>query len=163
MWRLARLSPRATLDGIEVHQVGTRQSFPFLARSYWHTTLAPRGFDVLVEDINKVPLFTPTWRRPEGRPGWWDWSRICSAARRFRNWPRRWPRPSGWPKSRCRGFIADMRSKRSARVHVTTWCGGHPREHIRVIFPGIDSAHYTPDPSQRADRPLFAYLGRLKK
>ena len=40
---------------------------------------------------------------------------------------------------------------------------GVSRESIRVIFPGIDTAHYTPDASVRSERPLFAYLGRLKK
>jgi glycosyltransferase involved in cell wall biosynthesis len=34
---------------------------------------------------------------------------------------------------------------------------------VRVIFPGIDTAQYTPDPAARADHPLFAYIGRLKK
>ncbi|HYW29933.1 MAG TPA: glycosyltransferase, partial [Gemmatimonas sp.] len=53
---------RTVLDDIEVHRVGTRQSFPFLVRRYWHARLAPQHFDVLVEDINKVPVFTPTWR-----------------------------------------------------------------------------------------------------
>jgi glycosyltransferase involved in cell wall biosynthesis len=37
------------------------------------------------------------------------------------------------------------------------------RELIRVIYPGIDSAHYTPDAGRRSPTPLFAYLGRLKK
>src|SRR6476620_3791742 len=51
-------APRATLDGVEVHRVGTRHTFPLHAARYFHATLAPRGFDVLVEDVNKVPLFT---------------------------------------------------------------------------------------------------------
>src|ERR671929_1476503 len=53
--------PRVTLDGIDVHRVGTRYTFPFLAHAYWRRELAPRSPDVLVEDINKVPLFTPRW------------------------------------------------------------------------------------------------------
>ncbi|MFP5354884.1 MAG: glycosyltransferase family 4 protein, partial [Gemmatimonadota bacterium] len=55
--------PRVTLDGIEVVRVGTRYTFPFLARRAWRRTLAPRGYDAIVEDINKVPLFTPRWGR----------------------------------------------------------------------------------------------------
>lgn len=156
--------PRATLDGIEVHRVGTRQSFPFLARSYWHTTLAPRGFDVLVEDINKVPLFTPTWRRPEGVPRLVGLVPHLFGGTAFQElaaplatavWLAEKPLP--WFYRRY-AFEAISESTRDDLVR-----RGIPRENIRVIFPGIDSAHYTPDPSQRADRPLFAYLGRLKK
>lgn len=52
--------PRAKLDGIDVFRVGTRHTFPFYARRYYR-----REFDgwpdVLVEDINKIPLNTPRW------------------------------------------------------------------------------------------------------
>jgi hypothetical protein len=55
--------PRTTLDGIAVHRVGTRRSFAFLARGYYLRHFRG-GFDVLVEDVNKVPLFTPAWGAP---------------------------------------------------------------------------------------------------
>ena len=56
--------PTATLDGIEVIRIGTRYTFPFLARKYFNQHLAGRSFDLLVEDVNKVPLYTPRWRGP---------------------------------------------------------------------------------------------------
>jgi glycosyltransferase involved in cell wall biosynthesis len=40
---------------------------------------------------------------------------------------------------------------------------GIPRDSIEVIYPGIDTVAYTPDPAERAPSPVFAYLGRLKK
>jgi hypothetical protein len=52
---------RATLDGIEVHRVGGRHSFAALARRYFARHLARHPFDVVVEDLNKIPLFTPRW------------------------------------------------------------------------------------------------------
>ena len=52
---------RAILDGIMVHRVGTRYTFPFLAKRYYQERLARLDFDVLVEDVNKVPLHTPRW------------------------------------------------------------------------------------------------------
>src|SRR5688500_13674299 len=39
--------PRATRGGVEIHRVGTRQSFAFLARRYWQRELRRRAFDVL--------------------------------------------------------------------------------------------------------------------
>jgi len=56
--------PRATRGGVEIHRVGTRQSFPFRARRYFDAHLRSRAFDVLYEDINKVPLFTTRWGVP---------------------------------------------------------------------------------------------------
>jgi glycosyltransferase involved in cell wall biosynthesis len=40
---------------------------------------------------------------------------------------------------------------------------GIPRAVIEVIYPGIDTAWYTPDPALRSAAPTFAYLGRLKR
>jgi len=41
---------------------------------------------------------------------------------------------------------------------------GVPSERIVVIHPGVDSAAYRPDPAtERATRPTFLYLGRLKR
>jgi glycosyltransferase involved in cell wall biosynthesis len=40
---------------------------------------------------------------------------------------------------------------------------GIARDRVEVIFPGIDSAQYTPKAGTRALVPTFAYLGRLQK
>jgi glycosyltransferase involved in cell wall biosynthesis len=152
--------PRAVLDGIEVHRVGTRATFPFLARRYWHRELAYRPFDVLVEDINKVPLYTPTWRTPRrvglvphlfGGTAFQELAAPLAAA----VWLAERPLPWFY---RGQAFEAISESTRDDLV-----ARGVSRESIRVIFPGIDAGHYTPDPSVRAERPVFAYLGRLKK
>jgi glycosyltransferase involved in cell wall biosynthesis len=40
---------------------------------------------------------------------------------------------------------------------------GIPKDSIRVIYNGVDSARLTPEAAARSEAPLFAYLGRLKK
>ena len=40
---------------------------------------------------------------------------------------------------------------------------GIPRNSIRVIYNGVDSQALTPDSSERAEKPVFVYLGRLKR
>jgi glycosyltransferase involved in cell wall biosynthesis len=40
---------------------------------------------------------------------------------------------------------------------------GIPRASITVIYPGIDTVAYTPEPAGRSPVPVFSYLGRLKK
>src|SRR5580704_13345470 len=53
--------PRAELDGIQVHRVGTRGSFALLARSEYHRAFPAGSHDLLIEDLNKIPLRTPRW------------------------------------------------------------------------------------------------------
>jgi glycosyltransferase involved in cell wall biosynthesis len=40
---------------------------------------------------------------------------------------------------------------------------GIPRHAIRVIYNGVDSVRLTPNPQERSAKPLFVYLGRLKR
>lgn len=151
---------RATLDGIEVHRVGTRHTFPWYAHRYWREQLAARPFDVLVEDINKVPLFTPRWQAPPtvalvphlfGGTAFQELPAPLATAVWLAE------RPLSLVYRHC-AFEAISESTKADLVR-----RGIAAERIRVIFPGIDSDQYTPDPADRAERPVFAYLGRLKK
>ena len=49
--------PRATIDGISVERVGGRNSFALLGRGAVRRAIAAERPDILVEDINKLPLF----------------------------------------------------------------------------------------------------------
>lgn len=151
--------PRATLDGIEVYRAGTRHTFPFVAHRYYKETL--NGWaDVLVEDINKIPLYTARWHAAHtvalvphlfGSTAFQEFPAPLAAAvwlaerplgREYRNIP----------------FQAISESTKDDLV-----ARGIPRESIAVIYPGIDAVGYTPNPAERAPAPVFAYLGRLKK
>jgi glycosyltransferase involved in cell wall biosynthesis len=151
--------PRAVLDGIEVFRAGTRHSFPFHAHRYFSEHL--RGWcDVLVEDINKIPLYTPRWganRTAALVPHLFG----STAFQEF-------PAPLAatvWLAERPLGrtyrhvpFEAISQSTADDLI-----ARGIPRDSIEVIYPGIDTAAYTPNPRERAAAPTFAYLGRLKK
>jgi glycosyltransferase involved in cell wall biosynthesis len=52
---------RATLDGIDVHRAGSRYTFSWAAPRYFRRALAHEAYDVIVEDLNKVPVFSPRW------------------------------------------------------------------------------------------------------
>ncbi len=152
--------PRAELDGIAVHRVGTRQSFPFKARAYWNAHKDEWRPDVIVEDINKVPLYTPRWSDlpvvalvPHlfGPTAFRELSFPLASA----VWLAERPLPLMY---RGVPFEAISDSTRDDLVQ-----RGIPKDSIRVIFPGIDTSQYTPDTSVRADRPTFAYLGRLQR
>lgn len=157
-WRGA--PARARLDGIDVHRVGARYTFQFHAHRYYRRVLAPLAHDVLVEDINKVPLYTPRWgaRRTMalvphlfGTTAFQEvsfpmaamvWTLERPLVRMYRDVP----------------FEAISESTAS-----DLGVRGIARSRVRVIYPGIDSETYTPDPAARAPEPLFVYLGRLKR
>lgn len=151
---------RAELDGIDVHRVGTRHTFPFLARQYFDKHLKVIGHDVLVEDINKIPLYTPRWGAKRvvalvphlfGETAFQEFPAPMAAAVWFAERPlgRMY---AGLPFEAISESTADDLALR-----------GIPRNSIEVIYPGIDSVGYTPNPAERAKVPTFSYLGRLKK
>jgi glycosyltransferase involved in cell wall biosynthesis len=147
------------LDGIDVYRVGTRHTFPFFARGFYDKQLAGWG-DVIVEDINKVPLYTPRWGAQRtialvphlfGGTAFHELAAPLAAA----VWTAE--RPLGRVYRRV-PFQAISESTADDLVG-----RGIPREHIEVIYPGIDTVGYTPNAAERSPTPVFAYLGRLKK
>jgi glycosyltransferase involved in cell wall biosynthesis len=54
-------APRARLDGMDLHRAGRRYTFSLAAPRYFRRHLAGHGYDVVVEDLNKVPVFAPLW------------------------------------------------------------------------------------------------------
>jgi glycosyltransferase involved in cell wall biosynthesis len=151
---------RTTIDGISVHRVGSRYTFQFMARPYYHRVLAGAGFDVLVEDINKVPLWTPRWGAKRtvaliphlfGTTAFQELPAPLAAAVWLQE------RPIG----RVYGATAFEAISESTADDLAA--RGIPRERIAVIHPGIDTVAYTPAPAERSPVPLVAYLGRLKR
>jgi glycosyltransferase involved in cell wall biosynthesis len=151
---------RAELDGISVYRVGTRYTFPLLARRWWSRHGQALGADLLVEDINKVPLFTPRWGAPRvmalvphlfGTTVFQEASAPLAAA----VWLAERPLGSAYGNVPFEAISESTANDLAAR--------GIPRERITVIYPGIDTAQFTPAPELRDSAPLFVYLGRLKR
>ena len=153
---------RARIDGMDVHRVGTRQTFGALAYPYYRRNLAATSWDLLIEDINKMPLFTPTWGGGARRtvalvPHLFGATAFLEL-----------PAPlaavvwlSERPLGRIYRKVAFEAISESTRDDLVA--RGIPARNIRVIYPGIDTALYTPMAGTRAAQPVFAYLGRLKK
>jgi glycosyltransferase involved in cell wall biosynthesis len=152
--------PTANVDGIEVSRVGTRNTFRLLARRGFRQHFANRPIDVLVEDINKMPLHTPRWGVKKvvavvphlfGGTVFEELPFPVAAAVWLAE------RPIPWV---YRGVPFEAISESTASDLVKR---GIPRENIRVIYCGIDTKQFTPEPGARAEVPVFAYLGRLKR
>ena len=150
----------AELDGMHVLRVGTRYTFPFLARGAYRELVRQKSFDVIVEDINKVPLYTPRWTTTPV---------VALVPHLFGDtvfqeapiplaalvWTLERPIPSVYRRVPFQAISESTADDLAAR--------GIPREHISVIYCGIDTNHFTPLPQIRAPQPTFSYLGRLKR
>jgi len=151
----------ANIEGIAIQRVGGRDSFAVFGRPAVHRAIAAERPDILVEDINKLPLFLGTGIRLP----------ICAIVPHLfgttafaeASWPIAaivWAaeRPLPWAYRRA-GFHAISESTRDDLV-----ARGVRRDHIRVIHPGVDSKRFTPGPAgRRSVVPTFLYVGRLKR
>jgi glycosyltransferase involved in cell wall biosynthesis len=151
----------ATIDGISIERVGHRNSFAVLGRGAVRRAIAAERPDVVVEDVNKLPLFLGLGTRLPFCaivPHLFGTTAFDEAA-----WPIAatvWAaeRPLAWAYRRA-GFHAISESTRDDLV-----MRGVPRERIRVIHPGVDSTQFTPAPgARRSAAPAFLYVGRLKR
>jgi glycosyltransferase involved in cell wall biosynthesis len=153
-------APRVTLDGIEVHRVGRRFSFALLARGYFRRELAGRGFDVIVEDLNKIPLWVPRWSKTPT---------VCLVHHLFGTTAfREAPWPIAWLTNVAEDTIPTVyRDVPFQSVSESTKADlvrrGIPAEQVQVIVQGIDTTFFSPEPGVRSPTPLLAYVGRLKR
>jgi glycosyltransferase involved in cell wall biosynthesis len=151
---------RARLDGIDVHRTGSRHTYSLAAPFYFRRHLAAKPFDLVVEDLNKVPLFSPWWvRTPVVLL-----THHLFGATAFQAGPL--PVAAGtvvleraipWVYRRT-PVVAVSQSTKEDLVR-----RGLREERIAVIPNGIDVASLTPAPDERAERPTLLFLGRLKK
>lgn len=160
----AGAAPEVDLDNMRVQRVGGRHTFALLARGAVRRALKRTGgpgYDVVVEDINKLPLYLPNLTSLPFCavvPHLFGTTAFAEAS-----WPMAaavWTAERGIPRAyRRAAFHVISNSTRDDLV-----ARGIPADRIEVIYPGIDSGWYSPDPQVvRAAWPTFLYVGRLKR
>ncbi len=152
------------LDNMRVQRIGGRHTFALLARGAVRRALrrtGGQGYDVVVEDINKLPLFLPNLTALPFCavvPHLFGTTAFAEAS-----WPMAaavWAAERGIPQAyRRAAFHVISNSTRDDLV-----ARGISADRIAVIYPGIDSTWYCPDARvARAAHPTFLYVGRLKR
>jgi glycosyltransferase involved in cell wall biosynthesis len=154
-------APRTEIGGIEVRRFGGRHTFAALGRHAVRRTLRSGRYDVVVEDVNKLPLYTPSLTSlpsyaivPHlfGRTAFQEASLPVAAL----VWLAERPIPWMYRRSAFHAISESTRDELAGR--------GVDPARIRVIPPGVDSAWFTPGASgSRAAVPTFLYVGRLKR
>lgn len=156
----ASCEPSEDVDGIRVFRTGGRYSFNLAAPLHGERLLRGRRFDVVVEDLNKVPILSPLWAPApvhlllvhhlfgatafrEANPGLatatWLFERIIPAVYR------------GMP---CVAVSESTREDLARR--------GLDPANIAVIRNGVELDDLRPA-AERYPRPTLVYLGRLKR
>jgi glycosyltransferase involved in cell wall biosynthesis len=158
-WRGAE--PVAEIRGIGVRRVARRNTFALRGRGAVRRALRQQRYDVVVEDINKLPLFLPLLTRlpcyvivphlfgtTAFREAAWPVAAVVWAAER--------PVPWVYRRAAFHAISASTRDDLVAR--------GVAPDRVRVICPGVDSAWFAPDAAtSRTPVPTFLYVGRLKR
>ncbi|HEY0674013.1 MAG TPA: glycosyltransferase family 4 protein, partial [Longimicrobiales bacterium] len=152
---------RETIDGMAVHRTGARYTYNLHAPRYYRQHLRNLGFDVFVEDLNKVPLFAPYWVREPitllvhhlfGTIAFQEASLPLATA----TWLLEKPIPAVYRR------LPTMAVSRSTADDLVR--RGFQNSSIEVIPNGVDLDFYRPDASvQRFAEPTLLYLGRLQK
>ena len=153
-------APRASLDGIDVHRAGGRYTFSVAAPRYYKKHLGPSGFDVVVEDLNKVPLYTPFWTdAPVVLLAHHLFGTTAFQAASFPVAAATWLLERDVPKVfKNVPTIAVSESTKQDLVR-----RGMLAERIWVVPNGIDLDYFSPGSAPRAERPTLLFVGRLKK
>ncbi len=153
--------PEETIEGIRIIRHGNRYDFNLIAPFFLRKLVKKDRFDVLVEDINKIPFYTPLYlklktlvvvphlfattvfREINFVLGAYIYLAERPLVRVYR----------GMPFNVISESTADDIAQR-----------GVPREHISVIHCGINRRVYCLDTSvPKYERPTVLYLGRIKK
>jgi len=154
-------APGATHKGMRIVRRGDWWNFNLIVPGVMRGELAAPGFDLVVEDINKVPCFTPWWTRaPVGAivPHLFGATAFHEATAPVALYvvalealiPRAYRRAQ---------FLAISDSTRDDLV-----TRGVPRERIAVVECGLDHARYRPDPAvAKALAPTVLFIGRLRR
>ena len=149
------------IGSLEIHRTGNTYTFNFAAPRYFKKHLEGRGYDLVVEDINKIPFFMPRHttvpvlavvphlfgttvfqQAPFPLAAYvWFYERFI-------------PRVYG----RCQFSVLSQTTRDDLIAR------GIPAGNLHVIHSGMDHDLYQPSPIPVAQRPKrIVYLGRLKK
>lgn len=148
-------------DGIKVLRTGTRETFNFTAPSLIRQLDKTENFDIIVEDINKVPLFIPLFTRKPvmviiphlfGSSVFRETSFIPAAYVYLMEKPI----PMVY-----RNSIFEVISESTARDIEKR---GIRKENIRIVHCGMDHETYSLDSTaKKFEKPTILYVGRIKK
>jgi glycosyltransferase involved in cell wall biosynthesis len=154
-------APRTTIDGIAVRRYGGRHTFALRGRGAVRLALDEGRYDLVVEDVNKLPLYLPTLTTLPVYvivPHLFGTTVFREAALPVATvvWLAEKPIPWVYRRAQFHAISASTRDDLVGR--------GVAADRVRVVYPGVDAGWFAPDPAvSRTQVPTFLYVGRLKR
>jgi glycosyltransferase involved in cell wall biosynthesis len=148
------------VDGVRIVRRGGKFTFNFCVPGAIRSLVKRDGFDIVVDDINKIPFYTPCYVRkpvlalahhlfagtifletilPFALYVYMGEALIPAVYRRTR-------------------FVVVSESTKQDFVG-----RGIPADNIDIVYNAVDHGRYTPGPSSKASGPLIGYVGRIKR
>ncbi len=159
--RLKELSKSETIDGIEVVRIGNRTFFNWIVPFYYFFKLNKKSFDIVIDDINKIPFFTPLFMK--------NTPILCIFHHFF-----------GKSIFKQVNFLSgiyvytseklmDLIYKKLPFVVVSESTlnefinRGYPKENFEIVYNALDHSKFPFKVSDKFPKPTITYFGRLKK
>lgn len=150
------------ISGMRVVRIGNLYDFNFRTGPYLRRFLREEGFDVVVEDLNKLPFYTPVWVK--------DAPTVVNVPHLFGTTVfSQAPLPLALyvyvqEKTVPRVYAACQFQVLSESTRDDLAARGLPTERLHLVRTGIDHDYYVPpERAGRLPAPVLLYLGRLKK
>ncbi len=148
------------IDGIRIIRCGARSIFNWIVPVVYHRLSSQIDFDIVFDDINKIPFYTPLFVR---RPVIGMIHHLFGESIFLE---------TGWIQAQYvrlgeRVIPHVYRNKQllavseSTRQELIQW--GVPADHIDIVMNGVDPRRYYVIQGMKDPKPLIGYFGRLKK
>ena len=152
---------RDRIGSIDIHRVGNTYNFNLAGPRYFKSRLESQGFDLVAEDLNKIPFFMPLYTKLPVLaivPHLFGTTVFQQAAIPIASYVYFYERFIPLVYKSC------MFSVLSETTRDDLVSRGLPRQRIRVIHSGMDHVLYQPSAIPVRNRPKrLIYLGRIKK
>ena len=153
--------PTEEVDGIRIVRKGSRFNFNFVAPFALKTLLKEETWDIMIEDINKIPFYSPLFHRLPLLvvvPHLFSDSVFKEINFVLGTYIYLSEKPISWLYKGFKFMVISDSTKEDLVGR------GLPSDDIHVIHCGIDHQLYHADPSvEKEPDPTVIYLGRLKK
>ncbi len=159
--RLTELSKSEIVDGIEVIRIGNRAFFNWFVPFYYLFKLNRKSFDIVIDDINKIPFFSPFFVK--NKP-------ILCISHHF------FGRSIFKQVNLLSGIyvytferLMDLVYKKLPFVVVSESTlnefinRGYPKENFEIVYNALDHSKFPFKIGEKFPKPTITYFGRLKK
>jgi glycosyltransferase involved in cell wall biosynthesis len=153
-------SAKEDIDGIHVIREGSRNFFNYYVRGRYRSELRRQNFDVVIDDINKIPFYTP-WYVDEPLIGILHHLFGSAVYKEVPLLPGLYVSLAEQLATKVYRNVPMAVVSESTRQELIGY--GFPAENIAIVPNAVNQNEYTTQEYSVPARPIIGHLGRLKK